>query len=99
MADSEDTAAKANDAAHAAAGTVTQAARSARSSARRTGSRARCRQPERIGALQLAVDPIAGHREGRDVTDTVVELDLQAARVRLLLHQVVPVFGRVVAPQ
>jgi hypothetical protein len=51
MADSEDTAAKANDAAHAAAGTVTQAARSARSSARRTGSRARARSRARSAAL------------------------------------------------
>ncbi|HWV00025.1 MAG TPA: hypothetical protein VN109_02585 [Devosia sp.] len=56
MADSEDTAAKANDAAHAAAGTVTQAARSARSSARRTGSRARSRA--RSAALEVEADSL-----------------------------------------
>ena len=56
MADSEDTAAKANDAAHAAVGTVTQAARSARSSARRTGSRARSRA--RSAALEVEADSL-----------------------------------------
>jgi ElaB/YqjD/DUF883 family membrane-anchored ribosome-binding protein len=58
MADSEDTAAKANDAAHAAAGTVTQAARSARSSARRTGSRARARSRARSAALEVEADSL-----------------------------------------
>ena len=56
MADSEDTADKANGAAHAAAATVTRAARSARTTTRRVASRTRSRA--RSAALEVEADSL-----------------------------------------
>jgi hypothetical protein len=56
-------------------------------------------QLERVGAFQLALDPVALHPEYPNVRDAVVQLQRRALGEVDVLGQDLPVVGGVIAPQ